>query len=260
MTARALRTEPSTRPRVRPRYKNPPIIEAILNIQVDPPVEGATLANVVPAEPIRYTSKETLSTAGFTIDVANGIQSSLREEIAGYRYLNESGTQAVQVRRDGFAFTQLVPYPTNGWDDWRQEAERLWKAYLAVANPRTVVRLQVRYANRIRIPGTRMEPGEYFNTYLAIAPGLPDCNHFLLRAEFSYDNMPGARLQITQGPILDFPQEDDVIPILLDLDVSRSIVMDPTDPALWERLEELHECETDAFEACITNKSRELFN
>src|SRR6185436_13117097 len=106
-----------------------------LNIQVDPPIEAALLGNVVPAEPLVYTSKQTMTGAGFTIDVANGIQSSLTQEILGYRYLNEANTQAVQVRRDGFAFSQLAPYPPNGWEDWRPEAERLWNAYKSVTRP-----------------------------------------------------------------------------------------------------------------------------
>jgi uncharacterized protein (TIGR04255 family) len=260
MTVRAFNTVTAHRTNPRPRYKNPPIIEAILNIQVNPAVEALTLSAVVPTEPLIYTSKQVMTAAGFTIDVANGIQSSLREEVLGYRYANEANTQAVQIRRDGFAFSQLAPYPLNGWEDWRPEAERLWNAYRAATNPVTVVGLQVRYANRIRIPETRIEPGEYFSTYFATSNELPDCNNFFLRSEFAYPDLPTAKLLLSQGTIRDFPEESDVMSILLDLDVSRSLVVPASDPTLWDMLEDLHERETDAFEACITNHTRELFN
>jgi uncharacterized protein (TIGR04255 family) len=244
-----------------PKYKNPPVIEALIFIGVVPstsPIER--LEAVVPGVPIRYPNRQSVAQTGFTIDLQNPKEATTTAQQLGYSYSDETNTRVVQIRRDGFVFSRLTPYPYSGWDEWTAEAIGLWNRYKEVVSPQSVNLLQVRYANRIRIPQLRFLPQEYLNAYPWISTALPPMNGFVLRVEFPAPTIPGARLVINQGTLYD-PTEPQTASILLDLEVSKSgVELEPKDPNVWQTIEELHRLETSAFEACITDKSREVFN
>lgn len=242
------------------RYKNPPVIEAFVFIRVAPATAPiAALEGVIPEVPIRYPNRQSVSTSAFTIDLQNPKDASTTAQQIGYRYASEDNTKVVQVRTDGFVFSRLAPYPADGWDEWTPEARQLWARYNAVVRPKSVTLLQVRYANRIPVPTVPWRPMDYLTTYPWIGPGLPVMAQYILRAEFPISKIPGARLAVNQGTLYD-PTSPPGASILLDLEVSKSVELKPDDPEVWDTIEVLHRCETEAFEACITDTTRAMFN
>lgn len=55
------------------------------------------------------------------------------------------------------------------------------------------------------------------------------------------------------------PAGPDVASVVLDLDLFRVDDLPTTEVDIWSFFEELHERKNNVFEACITDKARELF-
>jgi uncharacterized protein (TIGR04255 family) len=54
------------------------------------------------------------------------------------------------------------------------------------------------------------------------------------------------------------PAKPGVVSVVLDIDISKSDDVPSNDNALWECFEELHMKKHEVFEACITERTREL--
>jgi uncharacterized protein (TIGR04255 family) len=68
----------------------------------------------------------------------------------GVRLRSEDGKQNVHSTRDGFLFSRLAPYPR--WEDFSAEAFRLWEIHRRLADPSDVLRLGLRFVNKIVVP------------------------------------------------------------------------------------------------------------
>jgi uncharacterized protein (TIGR04255 family) len=55
------------------------------------------------------------------------------------------------------------------------------------------------------------------------------------------------------------PPEGDTLPLILDIDVYREIMLPPRSPAIWEALEELRQLKNEIFFDSLTEKAKELF-
>lgn len=58
--------------------------------------------------------------------------------------------QVLQFQRDFFAYSRLSPYP--GWESFSETALTMWKIHQEVAAPSEVVRVGIRFINRIDLP------------------------------------------------------------------------------------------------------------
>ena len=244
------------------KYPRAPIVEALVDIHVEAPSapDIAALALVMAGEKERYPRQDNLVTASISVNPAAGVATSAAQQLIGFRYVAPTPT-VVQVRANGFAFSRLAPYPADGWEEWVPEAKRLWQRYVEATNVRRVVRLAVRYINKIDIPcpaGEAIEPEEYFATFPRIAEGIGNMTTFLMRTELEVAGLEEGGVNLTQG-ILEEPGNPETIPVLLDIDVFESSTLEASSPEVWLRLERLHQRENEIFEACITPATQRLF-
>jgi uncharacterized protein (TIGR04255 family) len=72
---------------------------------------------------------------------------------------------------DGFAMSRLAPY--ENWNAVRDEARRLWDIYRSIAKPSKLIRLAVRYINRIDMPLPLGDFKDYLRTVPDVSPDLP---------------------------------------------------------------------------------------
>lgn len=163
----------------------------------------------------------------------------------------------MQARLDGFSFSQLAPYDT--WDTFRSEARRLWQIYSSVAKPEIVKRVAVRYVNRLDLPVSSSGDLD-FKDYLKTVPEIsPDLNQSL-SSYFMQLHIPQEDLQanlVLNEAI--FPQErHDVVSVLLDLDLFSLIELSSDGDEVWKLLERFRRRKNKIFEACITDKTREI--
>jgi uncharacterized protein (TIGR04255 family) len=149
--------------------------------------------------------------------------------------------------------------PYSGWEKFRQRIEAALRAYEEVDKPAGIRHIALRYINRIAIRSAKVHLGQY----LTIAPQLPDTipvtiAGFLWRLETAYNDGP-TRLLLTAASAPS-PAPDEVA-FLLDIEV-RSEWTEQLLPvrAALTQIEELRQRAHSAFEAIITDRTREVFD
>jgi uncharacterized protein (TIGR04255 family) len=248
----------STSPR--PQYARAPILEAILEIRAVLPggVTVDSLRDVRAGSDVeQYTEAADLGNVDIRVDATGGAPVvSATNEPQGYQFRDPSAARLFQARLDGFSFHKHAPY--THWEEWRDEARRLWNRYREVAQPVRLSRIGIRYINRLDLPPAK-ELKDYLLTAPDIAPGLPqNLTAYAMQLSIPWPDLPNAVLVVRQAMVE--PPSLDVVSILLDLDVVQVLDLPANGDDVWVALEELHTRENDAFEWCITNRTRALFS
>lgn len=242
----------------RRRYAKPPIIEALLDIQVrfDRELDLTELQAVGATEEAIYPTREPLHNFSMVFDTQKGTSISSSQEFIGYRYWSSTRDRVFQVRSNGLLYSKLPPY--TAWEEWRDEARRLWHVYRSQLNPSAITKLAVRYINRIDLPGGQKDMAQF----LRARPEVPEdmrlaARQFGLHLESALEGIDGGSVSLRQGTA---PHASaDVHSVLLDLDLSRSSDIAVQDDKIWDYLQELHDRESELFESCITDATRSLF-
>ncbi len=187
---------------------------------------------------------------------------NLNEGLARVQLLNEDGNRMVAIGQNVLSVHMLRPYHDpnredgGGWQEFKARINEALGAYWNVVRPEGVIRVGVRYINKIVLPQSAAKVESYLNCALPVVAGFPSrLSNYMSRVEYVYDDE--VRLVLSQGTTRD-PQ--DPMRLLLDLDViwqSSDIV---TLQSALEKAEMLRMREQAAFEAAITDSSRELFD
>lgn len=177
------------------------------------------------------------------------------DKIDGYLYISSDKKQVVQARLDGFTFSRLKPYET--WENFREEAYRLWLLYLDIASPQMVTRAALRYINNFAIPLPIRDFSEYLTAPPTVPEGLPQgVSSFLTRIVIHAPSI-GATAIITQA--LEQIVNPDFVPIILDIDVFKQKPEGMESEDAWETIEKLRHFKNEIFFKSITEKLKESF-
>ncbi|MGH2516466.1 MAG: TIGR04255 family protein, partial [Ktedonobacterales bacterium] len=108
------------------RYKQAPIIEAILDLRVTLPGEAALDKLLQVHERVRddYPVIQPLLTGSVVIQPGMLVSVGATQQHSGFRFLSQDGSRVFQVTLNGFTCNRLRPYDT--WEVFRDEARRLW--------------------------------------------------------------------------------------------------------------------------------------
>lgn len=243
------------------KYANPPIIEALVDFGFEPTGE---LEETLPEKLQAHQRLNGLyegsawqqqvwrthitAAAGQLPNVSVG-------QVPGRVVLQDtSGARLITLGRFVMSVNSLKPY--EGWSEFRPRIEAAVDAYADLTGAKRIVRIGVRYINRLQVTGETLN----LSDYLTIAPPqLPGVAGRLLghssQTELAIDATHWLRVihAVVRGPdgLLDS--------IMLDVD------------ALWQageglevseamaEVDRLHVRECTAFEASITDTTRELF-
>lgn len=244
------------------KYANPPITEAVVDIKVAGKA-GVTLASMDPAFAAWkaiYPKQEPIyafeAAASFNVG-KDGPHSRAdsRHAHVGEKFTSADGKYVLQARPNSFTLSRLHPYER--WENLRDEARKLWQNYARYVQPDHATRVAVRYINKILLPVERAELSEYFHTYPSIAnsPGEPMERYFVQMVSM-YPSL-GFKSIINQAGSMD--DGGTSVSVILDIDLYKEAKVSAAEADLWEVLEGLHAKENKIFEACITDKTRELF-
>lgn len=238
------------------RYSKAPITEAILDIQVEA-AEGLTansLASCQDSVRDDYPTKRELKAAYAHIEVGRQLSTSTTSEELGFAFVSKDEKQLFQVRKNGFTANRLAPYSL--WEKFSQEARKLWIIYRDAAKPRRITRVALRYINRIDIPDSPAELKDYFRTSPEVASELPQSmSGFFMQLVLPLEDVR-ASVNIVQTIVE--PPRPGVVSVVLDLDFFRTAELPESDEDLWKLFEELRSKKNFVFEACITEKTKEL--
>ena len=251
----------------RNRYRNPPIDEALCEFRFLPGPEWEfTIPGNLQTELCgRYSGKSKEQRAvsvGLRVEEEKTVGLKLDEGLAKIQLPNDDGRRIVSVGPDVLSVHMLRPYQgrinsqQGGWEEFHTRISEALSAYQRVAKPKGINRIGVRYINKIRIPGTNVRIEDFLKCTQLEINGLPEYySNFFSRVEYVYDE--SKRLLLSVGLQASSPEGTEW---LLDLDViwlsNTPLDCDKSMPIV----DDLHEQAASAFEAILTDASRELFN
>jgi len=244
--------------RIRRKYHNPPIIQAVCEFQFIPSGEWDwTIPGLVYQQIEKeFPQKRQEKALEITIEaqqqgaVAQNVGSSLSK----MQFLRPDNSAMVQVGPNLLAVNAMRPYP--GWETLRDLIERQFRIYSNIANPKGYRRIGLRYINQVVLPTLRIEMTDYFNYY----PHLPETveqlhGPFAMRVLHLYENgRDTLNLQMAHSSA---PSTENLA-IALDLDYSVSQAGEIELSKGIEWVDQAHERIEQMFEACITDRTRAL--
>jgi uncharacterized protein (TIGR04255 family) len=160
------------------------------------------------------------------------------------------GKWVVQFRLDGFTLSRLEPYTS--WNELKRRAKELWSRYAAVAQPQKIVRVAVRFINRIPLPqGESFD--KTFTTTFNIAASLPQAvASFLLRVVIPMESEEAIAI-VTQA----LPENSQ--DCTFDLDAFAAAPDGLSDSDAWSKLEQLRDVKNRLFFESLTPDARRRF-
>ncbi len=245
-----------------PKFRNPPIVEAVLDIDCDsrPGFDLDTLEEAA-RERFReqYPKFHKRYLQALEIETKAEALSKLlaRQVVQAFQFLHDDERQLVQVRTQGFSFNRLAPY--SNLDDYLPEIERTWRLYVDLATPVGTRNVRLRYINRILVPMTagKVELDEF----LKIGPCLADegalvLTGFLIQhSAVETDTGHQVNLVLTaQTP------ENEMLPVIFDIGVANPLREEPGNwLAVRQTIDSLRHLKNRIFLNTLTDKCLQLF-
>jgi uncharacterized protein (TIGR04255 family) len=240
-------------------YKNPPIQEALCDVQVvlrEPWTFTATttlveaLAETYPGEP-DFAMDLQMQIAATPAGMPQTLQ--IQTPAPKYRVKSSDGTKVVTFGPQGLSVHVLAPY--EGWELFSERINDALAHYTSVAVVEGAKRVSVRYINRIHIDSERVELGDFFVS----PPGVPGVdvavNEFLMRVKGSDDH--GTSVAWTAASDL----SADPAAFILDIEAARAYDAEPLPvSSLADQIDELRNVERDAFEASLMSSLKDTFD
>ena len=239
-------------------FKNAPIVEAVLDIQVQLPKNTSledlkTLGDHV-KEHFPEIEERRVFKGGIRLGKETEIVSTTQKKL-GYLFRSPQYKKLVQSRLDGFSFNKLKPYEE--WKLFRDEARDLWDKYKEIARPTRISRIALRYINRIEVPFPIQDLSEYLQSGPVIPPNIPqDFKRFFTRIEILNNDIEAIAILIQT---MEDPTGSDMLPLIVDIDAVKEKDYEGEMEDMWRDFEELHEFKNDVFFNIITEKTKELF-
>lgn len=233
------------------KYSHAPITEAVIEIRVlgRDDLSLNELLGLQRDEP-DFTERKNIqyATAEFVLGEKVSYEGSGKH--IGYQFWSSDKKHVFQARLDGFGFSRLAPY--DSWESFVSEARRIWHRYRAVALPRAIERVGVRYINRLDLPAPA-DLKRYLRTGPEIAPDLPqELGNWVMHLE-----IPDREMLLVVNETALPSVVPGTVAVLLDIDlvVPKGVPQDERE--LWELFETLRRRKNEVFEQSITNELRE---
>lgn len=241
-------------------YRKPPITEAVIEIRFAESIDAARLQKANADFALDYPVEQRLRNVGFELRVPRGHDdqptAQLGQDEAGYRRASSDLSQIVLLWPASFALAQLAPYP--GWDVFFGRFVREWATGKRASGYRKIARVGVRFINRLDVPliGAVTEESHYLNVYPKLPDTLGSVLAYGIQAQLPLADV-GCNLLLNSSsmpsPLLGHGS------FLLDLDIFKEIEPPQKDDDIYDLLNAIRRKKNEVFEACVTNRARELF-
>ncbi len=242
-------------------YKNPTIIEAIVEVRVipKPELELHEIEEMHSKIQEVFPIKNVLANITGHINIKQGEAPEHSIEDSGpigFLYKTSDNQKIIQATKEKFTFNLLGKYP--GWKPFLSEAKSFWEIYSKIVRPVKITRVAIRYINSLKIS----LPVYNLSEYIKIYPKLPDeiphtYEDFLLRFVIPEDKS-GNIAVITEG--LKKNPEPNTAELLFDMDIFKNLNNNYSYEELFELLDSLDTYKTEIFENTITDKYREMMS
>lgn len=240
-------------------YTKAPITEALIDLRVESPSSLTlnSLKEIQRSIKSDYPISEDMVVAQGQFQTGPKVTATASQIPLGYRFSSDDKKRIFQARLDGFTFSQLEPYHT--WDTLRNEAQRLWKVYSSITQPKYIRRVAVRYINRLDLPFDSSNPldfKDYLQTVPEVSPTLPQgLSDYFMQLQIPQEDLQASLiLNEAMLPLV----KQDAVSVLLDIDLFSMVQFPAASDEVWDLLEKFRDRKNEVFEACITDKTREL--
>ncbi len=240
------------------KYANPPIVEALCEFQFisteewDMTIPGLIYERIKESFPEK---KQTLSIGIQMHPTEKGIEHSIELVTPKIQFIKKDKTALIQIAPDLLVVNQLKPYPT--WGNFKKMILDNFRIYKAIANPKGLKRISLRYINIFEFQDNKIELQNFFKFYPSIPEDLPKIyGPFLIKVEFPYDT-DSETLVLSLGTTIS--AKKDVTDLLLDIDYGTTKPESISFDEIPDWLDKAHDRIERAFEACITNNLKEKF-
>jgi len=244
---------------MRKKYKNPPLIEALCEFYFAPET-SQNFDNIINLlfENIQtsFPKRDRLQFQASQINVDTSGTTEITEQLLPLiRFQSTTEQLLIQVGQNLLTVNHLKPYTS--WEEFLPSIEMGFNAYREVVKPKTIHRIALRYFNRIEIPSNSIQLEDYFELRPFIGQKLlQNLSAFILGIQIPREEARDIlNIQLTSIN----SGSPDTVAILLDLTYSLVRLEVLTLDSISEWLTIAHNHIEDAFEACITDKLRSLF-
>lgn len=242
---------------VRQEYKNPSIIEALIEVYFSQAKNDFAIwtdFNNRLKKKYPTVEESIIPKAEIQVNQKGESQQRISPEKL-YRFYQKDRTKLVQANRDFVSIHQLKPY--SDYESFRAEAEKIIKDYIYVTSPKTVSRIGMRYINQISIPEVNIELSRYFR----FMPQIPEevtegINDVLLQIQFVPRN---SKHQVMTSLRSGASFQENQVVFLLDIYDILQLNNEINAENILESLDEAHGNIERVFEGFITNEARKLF-
>jgi uncharacterized protein (TIGR04255 family) len=247
------------------KYRKSPIVEAVCEFQFEENPsfkEKPSLESAIPGlvyEKIRTTFPILRQAARITVSVTATPQEVGPQfgTVPLMQFLRKDEKALIQVGSNLLSTNVLRPYPS--WQKFLPLIKRGFNAYREVVAPKGIQRIGLRYINQIEIPSQNINLEDYFEFRPFVGSKLPqDFGTFVLGIQVPYEESRDIlNLQLVSLPRPNISTDNATM--ILNLDY---VLLKPGEVALDEAfkwVEIAHSHIEDVFEACITQKLRDLF-
>lgn len=239
------------------KYQNPPIVEALCEFQFEPDSSWDLAIPGLVYEKLRDVFPKRRQSKGLALNILAGpeaVEQRVRTTDL-MQFLREDEKALVQVGPHLLTVNHLKPY--SSWQEFSPLIKKGIEAYCAVAEPKGIHRIGLRYINYIEIPERSIKLENYFEFYPFTGPDLPKEHGLFIvgiqvPCEASRDIL---KIALTSANT----QTPDTSAIILDLDyfLAKPKEVAPDDVFKW--MDVAHDRVEKAFEACITDRLRQAF-
>lgn len=236
-------------------YRRAPITEAVIEIRIRGAADAEMLEKLTKRLQEHYPSPPQK-----TVQIAVELSANsaiLQQSPQGYRLTASDGAGLVILLPSGIATSRLPPY--QGWESFIDQARGNWNIWKRAVGWREIIRIGVRYVNRIDVPNPTELPVRVTD-YLNFGPNIPNLgapmSGFATNAVAPIEDT-GLKLILNAGSA-DSPLVK-TTSFILDIDVSRESGLPQSDEDLWLGIDQIRAHKNRIFEACITDRARELF-
>jgi uncharacterized protein (TIGR04255 family) len=238
-------------------YRNPPITEAVIELRFAEQVQMGELEKVRDKFAENYPLPAQ-NMQGFGANLSAG-EIQFNMSFNGFRLTGADGDEVAVVGPQMFTTSQLAPYC--GWDKFFQRFVRDRNIWNRRIEKQAITRIGLRFINRIDIPAFEAEDVDV-SKYLKVFASFPvdiaqKRQEYLVR--FTSKIGPASdwdlTLAVAKVPSVLIDRQS----YILDLDVAFNKELWKEDDLL-ALLDTGRKLKNQAFESCITDLSRELFN
>lgn len=235
-----------------PKLSKPPIIEALVDIQIHPVIGlsvDAIRSKLPSSISSNYPRSEELKKFESSITQGpSGAEVNSRDLGAyGLMLRNEANTRAVQLRIDGFALSHLHPY--SNFESLQNEAIPLWNEYKnLIGIEERVLRVALRYINVIdcnRMLTAWNDLSDYLKNIPPLPKGSPPKLTGFGMEIVSQDPEKGIVTTTRRGLLKNLQTQQHGISV--DIEVVKHFTGSPTEEVLWSSIKALRPIKNDVF-------------